>query len=194
MNVSKNTYAIKILISLLIVGVIAGIIVAVTTSSDSETKITPSPPDIEAKWVAVGNAETAGGYETILYSENGKTWTQTSSGDSFRDATAITLSPAGGFGVAYGTSNGTSPLWVAVGKGGTCYGNIMYSTDGKNWTKTSSGDSFTGSGAYGNGVAYGTSDGASPLWVAVGYDGTSGGYGRYYVQYRWENLDRDFIR
>ena len=103
-----------------------------------------------------------------MYSSDGKIWTKTSSGDSFKS------SDFAGGGVAYGTSNGVSPLWVAVGDDGLAggYGSIMYSSDGKEWTKTSSGDSFTG---YGSGVAYGTSNGVSPLWVAVGDDGTSYG-------------------
>ena len=161
MNVSKNTNAIKILIFLLIAGAIAGIIIAIT-NSDSETKTTPSPPDIEAKWVAVGHDGTS--YGNIMYSSDGKEWTNTTSGDSFSTR---------GYGVAYGTSDGVSPLWVAVGYDDG-YGNIMYSTDGETWKKTSSGDSFTD---YGSGVAYGTSDGASPLWVAVGYDVAGGGHG-----------------
>ena len=165
MNVSKNTNAIKILIFLLIAGAIACIIIAIT-NSDSETKTTPSPPDIEAKWVAVGNGD-ADGYGNIMYSEDGKTWKKTSSGHSF--------GVLGGYGVAYGTSNGASPLWVAVGEGGG-YGSIMYSENGKIWTETSSGDSFSSLGL-GRGVAYGTSNGASPLWVAVGSDGLDGGYG-----------------
>ena len=43
--------------------------------------------------------------------------------------------------------------WVAVGYDtGDDYGNIMYSTDGMSWTKTSLGDSFS---IRGYGVAYG---------------------------------------
>ena len=122
MNVSKNTNAIKILIFLLIAGAIAGIIIAIT-NSDSGTKTTPGPgPDVEAKWVVVGDDGPDGGYGSIMYSENGETWKETSSGDSFSDQ---------GYGVAYGTSNGVSPLWVAVGNGdagGKFYGNIMYSS------------------------------------------------------------------
>ena len=83
-----------------------------------------------------------------------------------------------GNGVAYGTSNGTSPLWVAVGRENTYvdsggYGTIMYSSNGKNWTKTTEGDSFINGG---RGIAYGTSNGTSPLWVAVG-DDAGDGYG-----------------
>ena len=32
--------------------------------------------------------------------------------------------------------------WVATGKDSTCYGNIMYSSDGISWKATSSGASF----------------------------------------------------
>ena len=113
-------------------------------------------------WVAVGE-DRYGGFGSIMYSENGKNWTQTSSGDSFTIF---------GNGVAYGTSNNTDQLWVAVGEDIGGYGSIMYSKNGKNWTQTSSGDSFS---VLGNNVAYGTSDGTCPLWVAVGNDG--GGYG-----------------
>ena len=112
-------------------------------------------------WVAVGEDGTS--YGNIMYSSDGQSWTKTSTGDSFGRT---------GFGIAYGTSNGTSPLWVAVGNDGSSgYGNIMYSEDGQNWTKTSTGDSFASSG---NNTAYGTSDGNSSIWVAVGYDS---GYG-----------------
>ena len=66
------------------------------------------------------------------------------------------------------TSDG-NPLWVAVGQD-SGYGNIMYSSNGQSWTKTSTGDSFSDFGSYGTsngGVAYGTCNG-TPLWVAVG--------------------------
>ena len=60
-------------------------------------------------------------------------------------------------GIAYGTSsNGTSPMWVAVGddSGGTGNGNIMYSYDGISWSDSVGGTSFSSSG---NGIAYGMS-------------------------------------
>ena len=44
------------------------------------------------------------------------------------------------------------------------YGNIMYSSDGQSWTKTSTGDTIS-SRVWS--VAYGTCNGI-PLWVAVG--------------------------
>ena len=92
-------------------------------------------------WVAVGNDNT-GGFGSIMYSENGKEWTETSTGDSFGER---------GFGVAYRTVNG-SPLWVAVGSDDISSGPgvIMHSEDGKSWTKTSTGNSFSD---LGNGVA-----------------------------------------
>ena len=125
-------------------------------------------------WVAVGSiddgVDNLGGYGCIMYSSDGQSWTKTSTGDSFSVI---------GYKVAYGTCNG-SPLWVAVGEHesdpeGNKYGNIMYSSDGQSWTRTSTGDSFVGEASSGYGVAYGTCNGTS-LWVAVGEDG-SGGYG-----------------
>ena len=115
-------------------------------------------------WVAVGG-DTGGGYGNLMYSTDGKTWTDSSGGASF--------SFAGRGVVAYGTTNGTSPMWVAAGSnGGGGYGNLMYSTDGKTWTESSGGASFSVSGS---GVAYGKDSGGNPLWVAAGKDG--GGYG-----------------
>ena len=102
-------------------------------------------------------------FDNILYSSNGKTWTQSeSSGNSFISY---------GYGVAYGTSDGVSPLWVAVGNndiagGGNKAGNILYSSNGKEWTESDSSGAFFN--YYGSRVAYGTSDGTLPLWVAVG--------------------------
>ena len=97
-----------------------------------------------------------------MWSDNGKTWTYSdSTGDRFNNI---------GYGVAYGTSNGVSQLWVAVGDDHGGYGCILYSENGKTWTDSdSTGASF---GAHGYGVAYGTYNG-SPLWVAVG-DNTGG--------------------
>ena len=70
--------------------------------------------------------------------------------------------------MAYGTSNGTDPLWVAVGydDGANKQENILWSEDGKEW-QVSTGVSFS---TQGQGVAYGTSNGRDPLWVAVGDD------------------------
>ena len=116
----------------------------------------PAPDVIQ--WVAVGYNDKLEN-DNILYTPDGISW-QESTGMSF----------VAGKGVAYGTSNGTSPLWVAVGKDNTGgFGNIMYSADGKEWQKTTTGDSFANKG---NGIAYGTtSNGTSPLWIVVGNAG-----------------------
>ena len=102
---------------------------------------------------------TGSSFGNILYSINGKKWYQS-------DSTGASFSSEG-TGVAYGTSDSTNPLWVAVGQtSGSSFGNILYSSNGKTWTQSeSSGASF---GNFGHNVAYGTSDGVSPLWVAVG--------------------------
>ena len=72
-----------------------------------------------------------------------------------------------GTGIAYGTSsNGTSPMWVAVGND-TGNGNIMYSYDGISWSDSVGGTAFS---TYGLAVAYGTSGDGTPMWVAVGND------------------------
>ena len=65
---------------------------------------------------------------------------------------------------------------------------------GKVWKKTSSGDSFNGVDAGGNAVAYGNSNGVSPLWVAVGDDGTEGGYGSIMYSNNGKSMDQDYIR
>ena len=70
---------------------------------------------------------------------------------------AVLVFDVAGSGVAYGTSsNGTSPMWVAVGDslpGGTSNGNVLYSYDGISWSKSSdSGASFS---VEGSGVIYG---------------------------------------
>ena len=117
--------------------ILAALIVAIVLVVDSSSG-SSSSPKIDVEWVAVG--DVGGGYGSIVYSSNGQNWTKTSTGDSF----------AYGSGVAYGTSNGTSPLWVAVGDGTDGYGSIMYSNDGQSWTKTSTGNIFS---VLGNGVA-----------------------------------------
>ena len=112
----------------LVVLIIPIILIVISSSSGSS-----SSPEIDVEWVAVGEGDN--GYGHIMYSNDGQSWTKTSTGDSFSTH---------GNGVAYGTCNGT-PLWVAVGEvtdGG--YESIMYSTDGQSWTKTSTGDSFSG--------------------------------------------------
>jgi hypothetical protein len=145
--------------------ILAALIVAIVlTTGSSSSGGSSSSPEAELEWVAVG--DDGSGYGNIMYSSDGQSWTKTSTGDSFSGLNSI------GWDVAYGTCNGT-PLWVAVGNGdddGNRYGNIMYSSDGQSWTKTSTGDSFS---TVGYGVAYGTCNG-TPLWVAVG-DGDADG-------------------
>ena len=141
-------------------------------TKNNKDSITP-PAEVDAEWVAVGRDDSANKYINTMFSNNGKKWTRTEEGASFGDE---------GQGVAYGTYN-DSQLWVALGDnnggiGGHGYGNILYSSDGKKWTQTEEGASF---GNWGNGAAYGTSDGnpANQLWVAVG-DNNGGIGGRGY--------------
>ena len=116
-------------------------------------------------WVATGGDTSSSDPGEILWSKDGKTWNL--SDDDFAVA---------GLDVAYGTSNGTSQLWVAVGLGDTSdlYTNIIYSENGKDWFTSEVGASFS---EYGSGVAYGTSDGTCPLWVAVGQNNSDSNYG-----------------
>ena len=79
----------------------------------------------------------------IVYSDDGITW---------NDCASITpWIPMGLKGVAW---NGS--MWVAVG------GTILYSSDGSNWTRTTSADTFIGAGEI-YGVAWGNN-----TWVAYG--------------------------
>ena len=113
-------------------------------------------------WLAVGHDGYITRWCNIMYSADGKEWQETITGASIA---------FNGNGVAYGTSDGTSPLWVAVGDdydGNPGRGNILYSADGEEWQETTTGARFS---IQGNEVAYGTSDGTSPLWVAGGNDG-----------------------
>ena len=121
-----------------------------------------------AKWVVVGTDDFDTGPGNILWSSDGKTWEEYGPNSAM-----FTIR---GEGVAYGTTNGTNPLWVAVGYnlGGKSDGNILHSSDGKTWTVSdSTGASFS---SVGKGVAYGTADGINPLWVAVGDDVTANGH------------------
>ena len=80
-----------------------------------------------------------------MYSTDGMCWTDSSGGASFSSY---------GEGVAYGKDSGGNPFWVAAGgDGGGGYGNLMYSTDGKTWTDSSGGASFSFLGKGGHGVA-----------------------------------------
>jgi len=105
--------------------------VAYGTSSDGTTPL----------WVAAGdNNNGIPANNNLMYSTDGINW-QISTGASFS---------SNGTGVAYGTrSDGTTPLWVATGSDtGDDNNNLLYSTDGKNWTVSSStGESFAISGS-----------------------------------------------
>lgn len=105
----------------------------------------------------IGTSASGGVDKSIAFSENGKNWKYVT-GDNFTTECKS---------VAYGlSSNKINKMWVAVGKGGTCAGNIMWSNDTQNWNSS---ESYGASFLYiGNDVAYGTSNGVSPLWVAVG--------------------------
>ena len=124
--------------------------------------------DGTSMWVATGvqnSTVNTDNPNNIAYSYNGISWSNSSSSG--------TCFLQGGRGVAFGTSsNGTSPMWVAVGNNGT--GNtepgndhIMYSYDGISWSSSSSeGSSFRD---LGNSVAFGVStDLGTPMWIAGG--------------------------
>ena len=119
------------------------------------------------KWVAVGTNSAPTLFGNILWSNDGMCWVISGMGSDQGDEFGIN-----GNGVAYSSKQ---DLWVAVGNdGGTdYYGNIMWSTNGMCWVDSSDGDSFSGSGSMGIGIAYSSKQ---DLWVAVGTDG-GGGYG-----------------
>ena len=106
---------------------------------------------MSVKWVAVG-FNTSLPTNTILWSSDGQTWNDASSGG---------FGGGGGYGIAYDGNN-----WVASGSGSFSENSIQWSPNGKDWYDASSGG-FTGGDGQG-GVAYGNGNG----WVAVGY--TSG--------------------
>ena len=110
-------------------------------------------------WVATGVQK--GSKRSILYSVNGISWNETSGEDFTRDPVTDNKSA---FGVAFGLNNLGNHIWVAVGDG--LSNSILFSMDGKNWSK-SSGSCFNG---HGSGVAYGETENGDPLWVAVGND------------------------
>ena len=110
------------------------------------------------KWVAVGWGTTP---ETnILWSPDGKTWNNASSG-GFDNG-------GGGYygnGIAYGNGQ-----WVAVGDGTSPETTLLWSPDGKTWNDASSGGFLQENevNTYsGIGIAYGGSK-----WVAVGNGNT----------------------
>ena len=106
-----------------------------------------------SRWVAVGI-----GTHKILTSVDGLNWQANATGTSTFNE---------GRGIAYGTSNGTSPLWVAVGSG---VHEILTSVDGLNWQDNATGTStFYNDNVldYPRAIAYGLCNGV-PRWVAVG--------------------------
>ena len=78
----------------------------------------------QLEWVAVGTDNYGAGPGKILWSNDGKTWTQSD---------LIGVSFDEGKGVAYGTSDGTNPLWVVVGNNYGDDKNILRSGNGKHW-------------------------------------------------------------
>jgi hypothetical protein len=85
--------------------------------------------------VAVGGGNSVN--NSILWSTDGKTWNDASSGG---------FGGGGGYGVSY------DGIWVASGGGSSANNNILWSTDGKSWNDASSGG-FGGGGGYGAGIA-----------------------------------------
>ena len=123
------------------------------------------------RWVAVGQDKVdyplAGdSFDTIKYSDDGKTWVN-ASGVSFSSfGNKVAFSPAG-LNVSGGTATNR---FVAVGSDYINNNNILYSNDGATWSATT-GPQFTKEG---KDVAYGLSgNGTSGIWVAVGIDDTN---------------------
>jgi hypothetical protein len=124
------------------------------------------PAPTSGLWVVVGN--TATDAQTIKYSSDGITWTN-SSGLGFESQ---------GFGIAW---NGR--MWVAVGSDLFSNPNtIQYSFDGITWVASSSGG-FNGAGGGGKGVAWN-----GRMWVAVGVGATAAATIQYsYDGINWSN-------
>jgi hypothetical protein len=119
-------------------------------------------------WVAVGQDQVdypVSNYNTIKYSIDGKTWTD-SAGDIFSGyGNKIAFGPSG-LGLSEGIAVNT---FVAVGYDYINGHNIVYSTDGGINFTASTGSLFSQEGID---VAYGMC-GISGFWVAVGVDNTN---------------------
>jgi hypothetical protein len=117
------------------------------------------------RWVAVGQNDADfpdNQYETIKYSDDGKTWTN-STGISFSAyGNKVAFGPSG-LGISGGTAVNT---FVAVGYDYVNNNNIVYSINGGEDWSASTGATFSQEG---NDVAYGMC-GTSGVWVAVGID------------------------
>jgi hypothetical protein len=129
-------------------------------------------------WVAVGKDTDN---NNIVYSENGKVWTNANNGDIFPYGSAV----------AYGTSNGTSLLWVA---GGTSI--IIYSENGKDWNLALESVITNDIAKIVYGVCRTNTD--LPFWVAVGLSSiwySENGKAWYNTNYKYpgeELLDIDY--
>lgn len=112
-------------------------------------------------WTPAGGGMfvAAGGGGTIITSPDGESWTRQPTG------TAERL-----FGLAWGLLGPEEAVLVAVGAGGT----ILASPDGLSWTARRQpgpdGPNWTEEDLLG--VAFGVKDGDTPLFVAVGREGT----------------------
>ena len=126
-------------------------------------------------WVAVGESGY-GTLTTLQWSTDGFTWNNATSG-GFAGAMPG-AGNTGGFGVAWcGGSAGSIGYFIAVGAGSTVANTILKSTDGKNWTNSTSG----GFGIQGAKVAwcpYLISGGAG-IWIAVGNNNSTTGQVKY---------------
>ena len=133
----------------------------------------PPPPILPAQWVTAGDNFTfvgvsANATNNLMFGYAGTSWLEDSTGTSFNVISN---------GVAWGEQSDGTSLWVSVGEvtSGSDFKEIQYSFDGVSWSNahTIEGLSFNpGTRSWGNAVAYGTSsDGISPMWIAVGAGG-----------------------
>jgi len=125
-------------------------------------------------WVAVGTSLTTAA--TIQWSTDGFTWNNALSGGFGTKMAGA--DDQGGYAVAWcGGSAGSIGYFIAVGAGNTAANTILKSTDGKNWTNSSSG----GFGLDCKGITwcpYLISAGAG-LWIAVGNNNSTTGRVKY---------------